>query len=76
MQLNFENDFIAAFGESVNLMVTKYGHYVVPVTNFKPFINDISNTKRKVTLTVKNVNLPATMPANFTDSSRNPQKTN
>ena len=54
MQLNFGIDTITAFGESVNLMVTRYGHYVVPITNFKRSINDIIDTKQKVTLTAQN----------------------
>ena len=52
MQLNFENDTITAFGQSVNLIVTKSGHYAVPITNSKRMINEIHNPNQHVTLTV------------------------
>ena len=52
MQLNFENDTITAFGQSVNLIVTKSGHYAVPITNSKRLINDIKHKNQHVTLTV------------------------
>ena len=61
MTLNFEEDTIIAFGESVNLIVTKTGHYAVPITNNKRILNDVTNkndTPNNVTLTLINEKTP------------------
>ena len=53
MKLNFENDTITAFGESINLIITKSGHYAVPITNPKRILNDINTSnENNITLTV------------------------
>ena len=53
MQLNFENDTITAFGESINLIITKSGHYAVPITNQKRLLNDVNLlNENNITLTV------------------------
>ena len=41
MKLNFENDTITAFGQPINLIATKSGHYPIPITNNKRALNDL-----------------------------------
>ena len=54
MKLNFENDTIRAFGQPINLIVTKIGHYVIPITNNKRILNDLNSTDQRITLPVTN----------------------
>ena len=53
MQLNFENDTITAFGEYINLIITKSGRYAVPITNHTRILHDVNTLyKNNITLTV------------------------
>ena len=56
MKLNFENDTITAFGQPINLIVTKSGHYAIPITNNKHILNDLNTTDQYITLTLTNNN--------------------
>ena len=54
MKLNFENNTIAAFRQPINLIVTKSGHYTIPITNNKCTQNDLNITDQQITLTLTN----------------------
>ena len=55
MRLNFKNDTITAFGQPINLIVTKSGHYAIPITNNKQILNDLNTTHHQhITLTFTN----------------------
>ena len=54
MKLNFENDTITAFGQPINLIVTKSGHYAIPIPNSKRILNDLNTTHYHITLTLTN----------------------
>ena len=53
LKLNFENDTITAFGQLINLIVTKSGHYAIPVTNNKCILNDLNMTHQHNTHSYK-----------------------
>lgn len=51
MKVNFENNTIAALQQPINLIVTKSGHYTIPITNNKCTQNDLTSlTSRSLTL--------------------------
>ena len=54
MKVNFENNTIAAFQQPINLIVTKSGHYTIPITNNKCTQNDLNITDQQITLTLTN----------------------
>ena len=54
MKLNFENNTIAAFRQPINLIVTKSGHYTIPITNNKCTQNDLNITDQQITVTLTN----------------------
>ena len=54
MKLNFENDTITAFGQPINLIVTKSGHYAIPIPNNKRILNDFNTIHHHITLTLTN----------------------
>ena len=54
MKLNFENATNKAFGQPVNLIVTKSGHYAFPITNNKSILNDLNTTNQHITLIFTN----------------------
>ena len=54
MKLNFENDTITAFGQPINLIVTKSGHCAILITNNKRILNDWNTTHQRITLTLTN----------------------
>ena len=54
MKLNFENDTITAFGQPINLIVTKSGQYTIPITNNKHILNDLNTTHQHITLIFTN----------------------
>ena len=54
MKLNFKNNTITAFGQPINLIVTKSGHYAIPVTNNKHILSDLNTTHQHFTLTLTN----------------------
>ena len=54
MKLNFENDTITVSRQPINLIVTKSGHYTIPITNNKHILNDLNTTHQHITLTLTN----------------------
>ena len=52
MKFNFENDIITAFEKPINLILTKSGHYAVPVTSNKHILNDLNTTAQHITVTL------------------------
>ena len=41
VKINFQNDTINAFGESIPLITTTSGHYAIPLTSVKQAISNI-----------------------------------
>ena len=56
IKLSFENDTVTAFRQPINLVVTKSGHYAIPITNNKQLLNDLNTTHQQITLTLTNSN--------------------
>ena len=56
IKLSFENDTVTAFRQPINLVVTKSGHYSIPITNNKQLLNDLNTTHQQITLTLTNNN--------------------
>ena len=52
MKLNF--DTITAFGQPINLIVTKSGHYTIPITNNKHILHDLNTTRQHIILPLTN----------------------
>ena len=42
MTLDFNNDNAVVFGESVKLIITKSGHYTIPVSPYKTILNNLT----------------------------------
>ena len=55
MKLNF--DTITAFGQPINLIVTKSGHYTIPFTNNKHILHDLNTTRQHIILPLTNKKL-------------------
>ena len=55
MHLNFQDDTVSALGQTINLMVTKSGHYAVPLTLPCQILNSVTNNSNvNVTLSLEN----------------------
>ena len=52
MKFNFENDTITAFEKPINLILTKSGHYAIPITSNKHILNDLNTTAQHITVTL------------------------
>ena len=51
MQIDFKNDTIEVFGQKTDLVVTKSGHYTIPISPYKQLLNNVNiNPKTCVTL--------------------------
>ena len=51
MQIDFQSDTADVFGERVNLITTKSGHYALPITKHNQALNDTKNDFNNQTLT-------------------------
>ena len=51
MTLDFKNDHAIIFDQSIQLLVTKSGHYVIPINPYKTILNNVtSGVNTNVTL--------------------------